>query len=87
MASSNANLDEKDVFGNDYPGNNGGKRPGEKTMFEDLEEEEDDVFGQDKGKNKLEESGPGATTGMILSLRESVQNYKDELIICQVLII
>lgn len=23
-----------------------------------------------KGKNKLEESGPGATTGMILSLRE-----------------
>ncbi|KMZ63723.1 FKBP12-interacting protein of 37 kDa [Zostera marina] len=74
----------EDAFGNDDSGNADGERSGEKRKFEDLDDdEEDDVFGQNKGKNKLEENGPGASTGMILSLRESVQNYKDKLATCQ----
>jgi DNA repair exonuclease SbcCD ATPase subunit len=37
-----------------------------------------------QGKTKVEESAPGAATGMILSLRESLQNCKDNLASCQV---
>ncbi|KMZ65036.1 FKBP12-interacting protein of 37 kDa [Zostera marina] len=36
-----------------------------------------------KGKSKVKDSFPGATTAMILSLRESEQNYKEELKTCQ----
>ncbi|KAF7806052.1 FKBP12-interacting protein of 37 kDa-like [Senna tora] len=34
-------------------------------------------------KSKAEEAAPGVTTGMILSLRESLQNCKDSLATCQ----
>nr|CAD1839169.1 unnamed protein product [Ananas comosus var. bracteatus] len=74
----------EDDFGGDYPGShNGSKRSGEKRSFGDLDEEDDDVFGSKKGKTKAEESVPGVATGMILSLRESLQTCKDSLATCQ----
>ncbi|XP_072984034.1 FKBP12-interacting protein of 37 kDa isoform X1 [Typha latifolia] len=77
-------LDDEDDFGGDYPGSHGGgKSSGEKRAFGDLEEEEDDVFGSKKGKTKAEENVPGVTTGMILSLRESLQSCKESLTTCQ----
>ncbi|XP_020087743.1 FKBP12-interacting protein of 37 kDa [Ananas comosus] len=77
-------LDDEDDFGGDYPGShNGSKRSGEKRSFGDLDEEDDDVFGSKKGKTKAEESVPGVATGMILSLRESLQTCKDSLATCQ----
>jgi len=44
--------------------------PGEKRPFGDLDDDDDDVFASKKAKTKVEESAPGAATGMILSLRE-----------------
>ncbi|XP_072149687.1 FKBP12-interacting protein of 37 kDa isoform X3 [Setaria viridis] len=55
---------------------------GEKTPFGDLDD--DDVFASKKAKTKVEESAPGAATGMILSLRESLQDCKHSLASCQV---
>ncbi|KAK8462429.1 hypothetical protein SEVIR_1G205120v4 [Setaria viridis] len=54
----------------------------EKTPFGDLDD--DDVFASKKAKTKVEESAPGAATGMILSLRESLQDCKHSLASCQV---
>ncbi|XP_020688640.1 FKBP12-interacting protein of 37 kDa [Dendrobium catenatum] len=83
--ASRSHLDDDDDFGGDYAGSHSGRiSSGEKRAFGDLDEEEDDVFGTKKGKLSIEESGPGAATGMILSLRESLQNCKDELATCQV---
>ncbi|KAJ1269269.1 hypothetical protein BS78_07G198200 [Paspalum vaginatum] len=42
----------------------------EKRPFGDLDDDDDDVFASKKAKTKVEESTPGAATGMILSLRE-----------------
>ncbi|WOL02960.1 FKBP12-interacting protein of 37 kDa [Canna indica] len=81
--ASGLHLDDEDDFGGDVPGSQSGKRSGDKRNFGDLDEEEDDVFGLKKAKSKVEESGPGMTTGMILSLRESLQNNKDKLATCQ----
>ncbi|CAL9118330.1 FKBP12-interacting protein of 37 [Musa troglodytarum] len=82
--ASDLHLDDEDDFGGDVPGSqSSAKRSGGKRTFGDLDEEEDDVFGPKKGKPKVEESGPGMTTGMILSLRESLQNCKDNLATCQ----
>ncbi|XP_051179002.1 FKBP12-interacting protein of 37 kDa isoform X1 [Lolium perenne] len=50
----------------------------DKSPFSDLDEDEDDIFPSKKGK-KVEESAPGAATGTILSLRESLQNCKENL--------
>ncbi|KAG2606105.1 FKBP12-interacting protein of 37 kDa-like isoform X2 [Panicum virgatum] len=58
--------------------------PGEKRPFGDLDDEDDDVFASKKAKTKVEESAPGAATGMILSLRESLQDCKHSLASCQV---
>nr|KYP70244.1 FKBP12-interacting protein of 37 kDa [Cajanus cajan] len=49
----------------------------------DEDDYENDPFGQKKSKSKAEEAASGVTTGMILSLRESLQNCKDTLAICQ----
>ncbi|TVU04858.1 hypothetical protein EJB05_47996 [Eragrostis curvula] len=57
---------------------------GEKRPFGDLDDDDDDVFASKKAKTKLEESAPGAATGMILSLRESLQDCKQSLASCQV---
>ncbi|KAL5979471.1 hypothetical protein ACLOJK_019375 [Asimina triloba] len=86
--ASHPHLDDEDDFGGDYAGNQGSRRAGNKRNFGDLDDDEDDIFGSKKfllfkGKPKLEESGPGVTTGMILSLRESLQNCKDALATCQ----
>uniref|UniRef100_A0A0A9CJA8 FKBP12-interacting protein of 37 kDa n=1 Tax=Arundo donax TaxID=35708 RepID=A0A0A9CJA8_ARUDO len=58
--------------------------PGEKRPFGDLDDDDDDVFASKKAKTKVEESAPGAATGMILSLRESLQECKHSLVSCQV---
>ncbi|XP_017697463.2 FKBP12-interacting protein of 37 kDa isoform X2 [Phoenix dactylifera] len=82
--ASHSHLDDEDDFGGDFSGSHSsGRRTGDKRTFGDLDEEEDDVFGPKKGKSRVEESGPGAATGMILSLRESLQNCKDNLATCQ----
>ncbi|KAJ8536495.1 hypothetical protein K7X08_034896 [Anisodus acutangulus] len=59
------------------------RRSGTKRSFEDLDDDEDDIFGSKKGNLKVEETAPGAATGMILSLRESLQDCKDTLASCQ----
>ncbi|XP_042388796.1 FKBP12-interacting protein of 37 kDa-like isoform X1 [Zingiber officinale] len=80
---STLNLDDEDDFGGDAPGSQTStKRSDGKRKFGDLDEEEDGAFGR-KGKSKIEESGPGMTMGMILSLRESLQNCKANLTSCQ----
>ncbi|XP_056166264.1 FKBP12-interacting protein of 37 kDa-like isoform X3 [Syzygium oleosum] len=56
---------------------------GNKRAFGDIEDDEDDLFGSKKGNTKAEENAPGAATGMILSLRESLQTCKDTLTTCQ----
>ncbi|KAM0859906.1 hypothetical protein ACQ4PT_046871 [Festuca glaucescens] len=75
-------LDEDETFVRDFnasPSRNAAPAfSGEKSPFSDLDEDEDDVFPSKKGK-KVEESAPGAATGTILSLRESLQNCKENL--------
>ncbi|KAA8542270.1 hypothetical protein F0562_023594 [Nyssa sinensis] len=81
--ASHAHLDEDDDFGGDLPGSHSARRSGNKRSFGDLEDDEDDFFGSKKGNLKVEETAPGVATGMILSLRESLQNCKDTLATCQ----
>ncbi|PIA61770.1 hypothetical protein AQUCO_00200040v1 [Aquilegia coerulea] len=73
--ATRTNLNEVDDFG--------GKHLGSKRSFGELEDDVDDIFGSKKGNSKLEETAPGVATGMILSLRESLQNCKDTLATCQ----
>ncbi|MCD7447944.1 FKBP12-interacting protein of 37 kDa [Datura stramonium] len=79
MASHN-HLDDDLDFGGDFAAT---RRSGTKRSFGDLEDDEDDIFGSRKGNLKVEETAPGAATGMILSLRESLQDCKDTLASCQ----
>ncbi|KAB1223447.1 Stromal 70 kDa heat shock-related protein, chloroplastic [Morella rubra] len=72
-----------DDFGGDFPGTHNTRRSGDKRSFGDIEDDEEDIFGSKKAKTKLEETAPGVATGMILSLRESLQNCKDDLATCQ----
>ncbi|XP_058102928.1 FKBP12-interacting protein of 37 kDa [Magnolia sinica] len=81
--ASHPHLDDEDDFGGDYPGNESSRRSGTKRSFGDLDDDDEDIFGSKKGQPKVEESVPGVTTGMILSLRESLQNCKDTLATCQ----
>ncbi|KAK3037552.1 hypothetical protein RJ639_030360 [Escallonia herrerae] len=81
--ASHPHLDEDDDFGGDFPGNQTARRSGNKRSFGDIDDEEDDIFGPKKGNLKVEETAPGVATGMILSLRESLQNCKDTLATCQ----
>ncbi|KAA8540786.1 hypothetical protein F0562_024294 [Nyssa sinensis] len=78
--ASHAHLDDDDYFGGDLPGIHSARRSGNKRSFGDVE---DDFFGSKKGNLKVEETAPGVATGMILSLRESLQNCKDTLATCQ----
>ncbi|XP_042949474.1 FKBP12-interacting protein of 37 kDa-like isoform X2 [Carya illinoinensis] len=82
--AAHTHLDDDDDFGGDFPGTHNTRRSADKRSFGDLEDDEDDVFGSKKIKKNLEETAPGVATGMILSLRESLQNSKDELATCQV---
>lgn len=78
-----SHLDDEDDFGVDIPGTHSTRRSGNKRTFGDLEDDEDDFFGSKKGNSKQEETAPGVATGMILSLRESLQECKDSLATCQ----
>ncbi|KAI6685288.1 hypothetical protein NL676_031201 [Syzygium grande] len=81
--ASHGHLDEDDGFGGDFSGAHNARRSGNKRAFGDIEDDEDDLFGSKKGNTKAEENAPGAATGMILSLRESLQTCKDTLTTCQ----
>ncbi|KAL0724909.1 hypothetical protein Bca4012_039508 [Brassica carinata] len=70
---------QDDDFGGDFSAANATRASGNKRSFGDLEDDEDDIFGSKKGRTKAEEAAPGVATGMILSLRESLQNCKDDL--------
>ncbi|KAJ4961071.1 hypothetical protein NE237_020981 [Protea cynaroides] len=80
--ASHFHVDDEDDFGGDYPATHTG-RSGNKKSFGDLDDDEVDFFGSKKGNPKVEETAPGVATGMILSLRESLQNCKDTLATCQ----
>ncbi|KAI3992388.1 hypothetical protein MKX01_016590, partial [Papaver californicum] len=71
-------MDDEDGFGGGYAENHA-PITGIKRSFEDPEDEEEDIFGSKKGKTKAEATAPGVATGMILSLRESLQNCQDSL--------
>ncbi|CAN1136635.1 FKBP12-interacting protein of 37 kDa [Linum perenne] len=73
MASRN-HLDDDDDFGGDF----NGRRPGNKRGFGDIEDDDDDIFSSKKGISKVEE------TAVILSLRESLDNCKNDLATCHV---
>ncbi|KAJ7945834.1 FKBP12-interacting protein of 37 kDa [Quillaja saponaria] len=77
--ASHTHIDDDDDFGADFSGAHGTRRSGNKRGFE---EDEDDYFGAKKPNLKVEEAAPGVATGMILSLRESLQNCKDTLATC-----
>ncbi|XVE54992.1 hypothetical protein DITRI_Ditri03aG0125400 [Diplodiscus trichospermus] len=81
--ASHTHLEDDDDFGGDFPGSHSTRRSGNKRSSGDLEDDEDDIFGSKKGNSKVEETAPGVATGMILSLRESLQNCKDTLSTCQ----
>lgn len=76
-------MDDDDDFDGDFPGTDHATRAGTKRSFGDLDDEEDDIFGSKKANSKAEETAPGVATGMILSLRESLQSCKDNLATCQ----
>lgn len=78
MASHN-HIDDDDDFGGDFSGAPSSRRSGNKRGYGDPEDDEDDFFGSKKAKSKVEETAPGVATGMILNLRESLQNCKDTL--------
>ncbi|KAL1363917.1 hypothetical protein HN51_012077 [Arachis hypogaea] len=81
MASS-PHFDDQDF---DFEGGFSGTRSGEKRPSPDYDDEyyDNDPFAPKKAKSKAEEAASGVTTGMILSLRESLQNCKDTLATCQ----
>ncbi|VFQ81430.1 unnamed protein product [Cuscuta campestris] len=79
MTSPN-HLDDEDDFGGDFSGT---RRPGSKRSFGELDDEKEDIFGSKKGNIRSEETAPGAATGTILSLRESLKNCEETLATCQ----
>ncbi|KAD2806049.1 hypothetical protein R6Q59_028953 [Mikania micrantha] len=80
--ASRSHIDDDDDFDGDF-GTNPTSHAGTKRGFGDLDDDEDDLFGSKKANSKVEETVPGVTTGMILSLRESLQSCKDNLATCQ----
>ncbi|CAL0320011.1 unnamed protein product [Lupinus luteus] len=69
----------------DFGGGFGGRQSGNKRSSPDYDDEDydNDPFSPKKAKSKAEEAASGVTTGMILSLRESLQSCKDTLATCQ----
>ncbi|QCE14529.1 FKBP12-interacting protein of 37 kDa-like [Vigna unguiculata] len=68
----------------DFLGGFSARHSGTKRSSPDYDDEDydNDPFATKKAKSKAEEAS-GVTTGMILSLRESLQNCKDTLVTCQ----
>ncbi|KAF5817297.1 putative WTAP/Mum2 family protein [Helianthus annuus] len=81
--TSRSQIDDDDDFGGDLPGVNAARVSGNKRGFGDIDDDDDDMFGAKKANLKVEETAPGVATGMILSLRESLQSCKDALATCQ----
>ncbi|PWA92436.1 pre-mRNA-splicing regulator WTAP [Artemisia annua] len=82
--ASRPHIDDDDDFDGDFAtGTNQTRRPGTKRGFGDIDDDDDDIFGSKKANIKAEETAPGVATGMILSLRESLESCKDELATCQ----
>ncbi|XP_020964083.1 uncharacterized protein LOC110265541 [Arachis ipaensis] len=81
MASS-PHFDDQDF---DFEGGFFRTRSSEKRPSPDYDDEyyDNDPFAPKKAKSKAEEAASGVTTGMIFSLRESLQNCKDTLATCQ----
>ncbi|OIV96952.1 hypothetical protein TanjilG_00534 [Lupinus angustifolius] len=69
----------------DFGGGFGGRHSGNKRSSPDYDDEDydNDPFSPKKAKSKAEEAASGVTTGMILSLRESLESCKDTLATCQ----
>nr|AFK36903.1 unknown [Lotus japonicus] len=69
----------------DFGGEIGGRLSGSKRPSPDYDDDDydNDPFAPKKAKSKAEETTSGVTTGMILSLRESLQSCKDTLATCQ----
>ncbi|CAA0386298.1 unnamed protein product [Arabidopsis thaliana] len=67
---------QDDDFGGDDSAANATRASGNRRSFGDLEDDEDDIFGSTT-------VAPGVRTGMILSLRGSLKNCKDDLASCQ----
>ncbi|KAL9239619.1 hypothetical protein vseg_013925 [Gypsophila vaccaria] len=78
--ATHTNIDDDDDFGGDFTD---ARRSGSKRSFGELDDDEDDIFGSKKANSKLEETAPGVATGMILSLRESLEKSKDDLAQCK----
>nr|GEV12359.1 FKBP12-interacting protein of 37 kDa-like [Tanacetum cinerariifolium] len=76
--ASRSHIDQDVDFAGPNP-----RKTGSKSRFGDIDDEDDDLFGSKKAKIKVEETAPGAATGMILSLRESLQSCQDTLATCQ----
>ncbi|KAK7291613.1 hypothetical protein RIF29_06904 [Crotalaria pallida] len=68
-------------FGADFGGSHSGSK--RSSLDYDDDDFDTDPFGAKKSKLKAEEAASGVTTGMILSLRESLQNCNDALTTCQ----
>ncbi|GAB2289481.1 FKBP12-interacting protein of 37 kDa [Dionaea muscipula] len=81
--ASPSHLDDEDVFVGDFPGTRGTRNSGSKRGFEGLDDDDDDIFVAKKRNSNLEETAPGVATGMILSLRESLQKCKEDLSKCK----
>ncbi|CAI8597626.1 unnamed protein product [Vicia faba] len=69
----------------DFGGEIGGRQSGNKRPSPDFDDEDydNDPFAPKKAKTKVEETASGVTTGMILSLRESLRTCKEQLATCQ----
>ncbi|XP_025666665.2 FKBP12-interacting protein of 37 kDa [Arachis hypogaea] len=81
VMASPAHFDDDFDFGGGFPArHSGNKRP---SPDYDDEDYGNDPFAPKKTKSKTDEVASGVTTGMILSLRESLQNCKDTLATCQ----
>ncbi|XP_071731708.1 FKBP12-interacting protein of 37 kDa-like isoform X1 [Rutidosis leptorrhynchoides] len=74
---------DDDDFDGEFAATNQTRRSGTKREFGDLDDDLDDIFESKKAKSKVEETAQGVATGMILSLRESLQSCKDDLATCQ----
>ncbi|KAJ0247032.1 FKBP12-interacting protein of 37 kDa [Hirschfeldia incana] len=75
-------LQDDEFGGSDFPATNATRAAsGSKRSFNDLDE--DDISGSKKGRTNAEEAAPGAATGVILQLRESLKICNEDLASCQ----
>ncbi|XP_010534229.1 PREDICTED: FKBP12-interacting protein of 37 kDa isoform X2 [Tarenaya hassleriana] len=75
---------QDDDFGGDFAATRVSRASGSKRSFDDLEDDEEDIFDAKKGRTKAEEATPGVATAMILTLRGSLETCKNDLTNCQV---